>query len=105
MGLYSADWDLLITQQLLEPFVEELIDFLFSKDIFVQKRQYVLKEYPKEDQLYFHIKFEEGLKLGITGFEGNIENELSTKDFTINSLCYDIVKRNYYESKFYREAL
>ena len=54
--------------------------------------KYILSEYPKEDQPYFHIKFEHGLKLGITSIETDIDTELSTKDFSMNALCYDIVK-------------
>lgn len=92
----------MITQSVLEPFIDEMIDFLVEKNIYVQKRKYILKEYPKENQLYYHIEFEGGLKLGITGFEGNIDEDLSRKDFTVNALCYNIGKKEYYESKFHR---
>lgn len=43
------------------------------------------------------------IRVGITVFKNNITEELKNKDFTINSLCYDIIKcelvRNIYTKR------
>lgn len=64
---YSSDWDLMISEEICEEFIEDFIFELENLDceIFVMRSFFILKEYPKEDEKYYQLLLENNLKIGI----------------------------------------
>lgn len=92
----SADFDVCIPKTVIKPF----IDALQEADPSVKVNPIKLDEFPKIGHTLYNIKIKRlNAKLGITALEIDLERELLSKDFTVNSLCYDLVKRQLIKNK------
>ena len=90
LGRTSKDYDLCISKALFKPFLKNIKNTGFRVSI----KETKLDEYPKIGQLLYSVTIKDlKLKFSLTILEIDIEKELAAKDFTINSLCYDILKR------------
>ena len=91
LGKPSKDYDVLVSKPILKDFVKHISNCGHK----VSVKQIKLDEYPKIGQVLHNINIKDiKVKLGVTALEIDLEQELASKDFTINSLCYDLVSRS-----------
>ena len=104
MGKYSRDWDLLVSSSICEDFVEFLINNLSRLETYFDRSYFYLDEFPKQGTKYHSIKFESRLRLGIIPLEHSIEQELSQKDFSVNTLCFSVRENKFLMNEFSKQA-
>ena len=77
-----------------------------EKFFYIDIRENHLSEFPKNGQKYYYIFFEDlNIRVGITVFETDITSELYKKDFTINTLCYDIIDCKLVQNRLTQKAI
>lgn len=85
----TKDYDMLVSKSILKEFIKQLQHSGHK----VSVKTITLDEYPKINQTLYNVTIRDmKVKMGITALEIDLEKELSSKDFTINSLCYDVIK-------------
>lgn len=89
-----------MTQSIFEEFADTLLTNLAYRDIETQRSFFYLDEYPKKHKKYISIYLESGLKIGLVSLDAALEVELGFKDFTINTLCYDILENKFVSNEF-----
>ena len=92
----SCDFDICVPKKVIGPF----LDALQEADPGVKVNPIKLDEFPKIGHMLYNVHIKRlRARLGITALEIDLERELLSKDFTANSLCYDVVKRQLVRNK------
>lgn len=86
----ATDYDIMVPKAIIKSFLAQITKASPRASI----KSIALDEYPKIGQTLYNVKLKDlNVKMGVTPLEIDLEHELNNKDFTVNSLCYDVVRK------------